>query len=150
MLTVLLFVACEEPAPPPAAPAEAPAPPAAPAPPPPPAPFTCCADPALEAKLGTYLTAQEKLAKDDATAAAEIAQLDPALGVTADTPIADQRKQLKAFSDTFVAQVRSSAGGATAVREVHCPMYPGSWLQKGETIANPYYGSQMLTCGSWK
>ena len=24
------------------------------------------------------------------------------------------------------------------------------WLQKGDTIANPYYGSSMLTCGNFK
>jgi hypothetical protein len=24
------------------------------------------------------------------------------------------------------------------------------WLQKGETIQNPYYGSEMLECGEFK
>ena len=28
-----------------------------------------------------------------------------------------------------------------------CPMKPGRWLQAAATIANPYYGSEMLTCG---
>ena len=28
-----------------------------------------------------------------------------------------------------------------------CPMAPGRWLQTEETISNPYYGSEMLTCG---
>ena len=32
----------------------------------------------------------------------------------------------------------------------YCPMVKKSWLQKGETIANPYYGSEMLTCGDFK
>jgi hypothetical protein len=26
-------------------------------------------------------------------------------------------------------------------------MVQKSWLQKGQTIANPYYGKSMLTCG---
>ena len=32
-----------------------------------------------------------------------------------------------------------------------CPMYKGGskWVQKKDKIANPYYGSQMLTCGSF-
>jgi len=34
----------------------------------------------------------------------------------------------------------------------HCPMAfenkGGSWLQSGKTVANPYYGSMMLRCGS--
>ncbi len=36
----------------------------------------------------------------------------------------------------------------------HCPMYNdgkgGDWLSKENGIKNPYYGSQMLTCGSTK
>ena len=28
-----------------------------------------------------------------------------------------------------------------------CPMAPGRWLQTESTISNPYYGSEMLTCG---
>jgi hypothetical protein len=28
-----------------------------------------------------------------------------------------------------------------------CPMAPGRWLQTEKTISNPYYGSEMLTCG---
>jgi hypothetical protein len=32
-----------------------------------------------------------------------------------------------------------------------CPMYKGGskWVQKKETLANPYYGKTMLTCGSF-
>lgn len=30
---------------------------------------------------------------------------------------------------------------------VYCSMTPGSWLQRGTTISNPYYGSKMLRCG---
>jgi hypothetical protein len=32
-----------------------------------------------------------------------------------------------------------------------CPMYKGGskWVQKKETLANPYYGKSMLTCGSF-
>lgn len=30
---------------------------------------------------------------------------------------------------------------------VYCPMAKGSWLQASGSIANPYHGSEMLTCG---
>ena len=30
---------------------------------------------------------------------------------------------------------------------VYCSMAPGSWLQKGGDIRNPYYGASMLKCG---
>ena len=40
----------------------------------------------------------------------------------------------------------------TPVYYQHCPMYNNgkgaNWLSKENTIKNPYYGSQMLTCGS--
>lgn len=45
-------------------------------------------------------------------------------------------------------------GGAATHYEVYCPMafdFAGaSWLQLGEDIANPYFGDEMLTCGSIK
>lgn len=41
---------------------------------------------------------------------------------------------------------------ATPLFVAHCPMAfdnkGGSWLQSDKTIANPYYGSMMLRCGS--
>jgi len=33
------------------------------------------------------------------------------------------------------------------IHVVYCSMAKGSWLQKSETIRNPYYGSKMLACG---
>lgn len=30
---------------------------------------------------------------------------------------------------------------------VYCSMFPGSWLQKGKTIHNPFYGAEMQDCG---
>ena len=30
---------------------------------------------------------------------------------------------------------------------VYCSMAPGSWLQRGTGIRNPYYGAEMLRCG---
>ena len=34
------------------------------------------------------------------------------------------------------------------VRVAFCPMVQKPWLQRGEAIENPYYGKEMLTCGS--
>jgi hypothetical protein len=36
------------------------------------------------------------------------------------------------------------------VRKAYCPMANKPWLQKGDTLANPYYGSSMLTCGEFQ
>jgi hypothetical protein len=36
------------------------------------------------------------------------------------------------------------------VRVAYCPMAKRPWLQEGSTLANPYYGSGMPTCGSFR
>lgn len=36
------------------------------------------------------------------------------------------------------------------VKLAYCPMVNKSWLQKGDDVKNPYYGSSMLTCGEFK
>lgn len=36
------------------------------------------------------------------------------------------------------------------VRVATCPMVHKPWLQKGDAIANPYYGKEMPTCGSFR
>jgi hypothetical protein len=36
------------------------------------------------------------------------------------------------------------------VKVAYCPMIRKPWLQQDGTIANPYYGTQMLTCGSFR
>ena len=33
------------------------------------------------------------------------------------------------------------------VNAAYCPMARKYWIQKGETIANPYYGRKMADCG---
>jgi hypothetical protein len=57
-----------------------------------------------------------------------------------------------AFGDLSDAIIKL-AGGKSPGGDVHvayCPMVKKSWLQKGETISNPYYGKSMLTCGEIK
>jgi hypothetical protein len=36
------------------------------------------------------------------------------------------------------------------VRVAVCPMVNKPWMQKGDALANPYYGKEMLTCGSFR
>jgi hypothetical protein len=38
----------------------------------------------------------------------------------------------------------------SGVRIAFCPMVLKPWLQKDGTIENPYYGKEMLTCGSFR
>lgn len=67
--------------------------------------------------------------------------------------LADQRKQFVALSDAFIALLdRSQASQKLYV--VHCPMAfddkGAHWLQDSDKIANPYYATQMKSCGEVK
>lgn len=61
------------------------------------------------------------------------------------------REALGPLSDAVIA-----VAGADDWKDVpgvkigYCPMVRKSWIQKDGTVSNPYYGSQMLTCGELK
>jgi hypothetical protein len=50
--------------------------------------------------------------------------------------------------DTYMTglKLKTPAG----VRVAYCPMATKPWLQKGDTLANPYYGKEMPTCGEFR
>jgi Protein of unknown function (DUF3347) len=52
------------------------------------------------------------------------------------------------LSDAVIAyseRMKASPGGDVAT--MYCPMVKKSWLQKGESVRNPYYGKAMPGCG---
>lgn len=55
------------------------------------------------------------------------------------------RASLKELSKPMAMWVTMSKPKGVSV--AYCSMAPGSWLQQGTTIANPYYGAKMLRCG---
>jgi hypothetical protein len=67
------------------------------------------------------------------------------------TDIGDARDKFGTLSDAVVAYMDGlHLKPGDGVRQAFCPMKQKPWLQKGDTIANPYYGSSMLTCGNFK
>ncbi len=50
--------------------------------------------------------------------------------------------------DTYMTGLRLTP--PAGVRVAYCPMVKKPWLQKGDTLANPYYGKEMPTCGSFR
>jgi hypothetical protein len=114
-------------------------------------------DPYLE--IGTALASDRM---DGVTAnAGEIATAASALGALA-FKIDTAAVQLAAAAD--LADARAKFGGLSeaidaymtnqhltspdGVRVAFCPMVLKPWLQNDGDLRNPYYGSQMLTCGS--
>jgi hypothetical protein len=67
--------------------------------------------------------------------------------------IEDQRKQFRVLSEhvvNLVDHIKPSSAIGTRLYIMHCPMYPGDWLQTEERVANPFYGKSMLECGTIK
>jgi hypothetical protein len=61
------------------------------------------------------------------------------------------REHFNSFSANLFLVIKAyQANGGETVYNDYCPMQKATWMSKEEAIKNPYYGSQMLTCGSVK
>ncbi len=108
----------------------------------------------LDVQLEGYVIAQEALAADsydDAKAALDslVTLADPITqplvrSVAAADSIELMRTRFKPLSE-YLAALDLPQGYARA----YCPMYDGgsNWVQLDGPVRNPYYGSEMLTCG---
>ena len=78
--------------------------------------------------------------------------IDSAAGQLASSKeIGEARQKFGALSDAIFAYMKGAHVTAPAdIRAAYCPMAQKSWLQKGDTIANPYYGTSMPTCGTFQ
>ncbi len=63
--------------------------------------------------------------------------------------IEEQREHFSIMSKDVYSLVKAFGSG-TALYHDHCPMYNNGsmWLSETKEIRNPYYGSQMMKCGS--
>jgi hypothetical protein len=129
------------------------------------APALAQAPPAAQGVVAAYLEIQAALAKDTLdgvpAAAERIVAQAPKLGAAGEpvgmaaTAVAKAedleaaRAAFKPLSDAVIAVVRADPS-AHEVKLAYCPMAGASWLQKEETIRNPYYGSSMLICGEFR
>ncbi|SFW66969.1 DUF3347 domain-containing protein [Chitinophaga sancti] len=72
-------------------------------------------------------------------------------GISKSKDISKQREAFATLSTNVYELARVSKQNASVYYQ-HCPMYNGgrgaNWLSKENAVKNPYYGSQMLTCGS--
>lgn len=124
--------------------------------------------------IAAYLSAQQKLAADDlAGARAAFAQLRAAAEVAALGGDAQLRQRIAgaagqgaAASDIKAARAAFATASdqllewlkregnplASSLRVMHCPMARdgkgANWLQADAKVKNPYFGSEMLECGS--
>jgi hypothetical protein len=79
---------------------------------------------------------------------AKIAVAAAALSGAADLGAA--RAAFGTLSDAVVAYSEKTKTAGAGVHTMYCPMVSKQWMQKGETVSNPYYGKAMLSCGEKK
>ena len=131
----------------------------------------------VDTLINPYLTVQKALARDDLEAAQKGVELylkamkhaphegkaheeamDLSTSATAIAKASDIKLARTAFL-TLSQEITSLVQHIGTTKETplfiaHCPMAfdnkGGSWLQSDKTVANPYYGSMMLRCGSIK
>src|SRR4029450_1750970 len=112
-------------------------------------------------KIGTALASDRmegvtanagEIATAASTLGAPAFKIDTAAAqLTGAADLEDARAKFGVLSDAIDAymtpqHLTSPAG----VRVAFCPMVLKPWLQNDGDLRNPYYGSQMLTCGSFR
>lgn len=110
---------------------------------------------AKAAELAASLKAVDmnKLSAEEHTAWMKVMQdlTANAESISKSKDVAKQRSAFAALSEGIYTLAKVSKQD-TPVYYQHCPMYNGgkgaNWLSKENEVKNPYYGSQMLTCGS--
>ena len=63
--------------------------------------------------------------------------------------ITDQRKAFAKLSAELIKSLKAF-DTSNNFYEINCPMFEGgsNWIDNTKTITNPFYGNDMLTCGS--
>lgn len=87
-----------------------------------------------EADMKVFMSLQERLAFD-------------AKHISETKEIGHQRDHFKSFSDNFYKLAKAVKIAEQPIYQSYCPMKKAYWLSSEAAIKNPYYGSQMLTCG---
>ena len=101
---------------------------------------------ALSADSLADATPHAKALADKAEAAAGPAAKKAADALAAARDIEDARKQFGELSAILVPLFQAEAIPGTSA--YMCPMKQKPWMQRGDKMANPYYGKAMLTCGT--
>ena len=101
---------------------------------------------ALAADSLTDALPHAKMLAPKAEAAGGMPAKKAAEALAAAANIEEARKQFGELSTILVPMFQAEAiPGTTAYM---CPMKQKPWVQRGDKMANPYYGKAMLTCGT--
>jgi hypothetical protein len=101
---------------------------------------------ALAADNLTDAAPHAKALADTAEAAGGAPAKKAADALAAAKNLEDARKQFGELSTILVPVFQAEAIPGTSA--YMCPMKQKPWMQRGDKMANPYYGRAMLTCGT--
>jgi hypothetical protein len=102
-----------------------------------------------------YVAAQEALAADDfklAKSSLELLAKNSEEELKKLTESALKAGDLKTLREAFIplSELIAKAELADGLAVAYCPMAKAHWVQKNGEVANPFYGSSMLRCGTIK
>jgi len=91
----------------------------------------------------------ESLKTEEQTAVTKVLPsiIESAKSISVTKDIAKQRERFKVLSKNMHEIITFYSSDETLYYQ-YCPMQDANWLSKDKAIKNPYYGSQMLSCGS--
>ncbi len=116
--------------------------------------------------LTAYYGVKDALVASDANVASEKAgQLSKALAAADKTALTgkldtdakaiaekkdleSQRRHFESLSANMLALAKSAKLSDKPIYQAYCPMKKAVWLSQESAIKNPYYGEDMLTCGT--
>ncbi len=73
--------------------------------------------------------------------------IDDAINIAATQNLAEQRASFQSLSQKLISLSKGAKLPQPAYI-AYCPMKKAYWLTMEKEIENPYYGSEMLTCGN--
>lgn len=76
--------------------------------------------------------------------------INTAKKISSNSDLKNQRKQFADLSSEFYKMLSAMKVNTIDLYYQYCPMADAFWISENSKIANPYYGKQMLSCGSTK
>ncbi len=108
------------------------------------------------ALAGDSLAGVKERAHDIASEAAKAGAVEGPVAAAAKafervTDLSSARTAFGTLSDAMLIDAKRTGRPLDAgVKVAYCPMARKYWLQRGQTIDNPYYGATMRTCGRFE
>lgn len=93
------------------------------------------------------LALSDSAPKQKKTSTLRSRMIDDAISIAATQNLSEQRSSFQSLSQKLISLSKGAKLPQPAYI-AYCPMKKAYWLSREKEIENPYYGSEMLTCGN--